>query len=164
MSDPITSGDEFPENIIEVMAVFFRAIEGVSGVELRSLNHLDANGTVGIDVAEWLPDTESYEVGGFGPSCVYYLIRVEHVVKHEDAALGRREHRRVGKIIQTMLYEDNPLQVSLRSLTRPAQGRRDRILKWTVLGQQFGANEIEGKFVSLSATDLSFTVESLQGA
>lgn len=58
-----------------------------------------------------------------------------------------------------MLYADDTLAVALAPLSRTADGIIERMLRWKVIGQRNGSSKINGAFVSLSATEFTFTTE-----
>lgn len=150
----------FPENIIDAMETHLLNVEGVDFVVPRSLNPTDPHGTLGLVVEEW--SVHEVEMGplGFEPSLSTYTFVLQHMVKESDQIIGEKLHRETAKRIRLMLYRDESLAVAFRQLQDVAGNRRERPLKWQILGQRFASNEIAGHFVSLSVTEFSFTTET----
>lgn len=151
----------FPDCVIATVGNRLLDLEAVLNVEYRSLSIDDPAGTVGFDVTEWVAGEE--EMAGFGkgmiPSTSDYLVTIEFLLKHSDSAVGERLHRQTTRDIRTMLYADDTLAVALAPLSRTADGIIERMLRWKVIGQRNGSSKINGAFVSLSATEFTFTTE-----
>ncbi len=152
--------DTFPDNVLWVVASRLQSLDGITNVVIRSLNPTDPNGTAGVDADEW--QSEDYEMGplGFEPTIKEYLGTIQLVVKDANAEEGRRLHRVLSKRMAAMLYRDEALNVALRGLVEREAGRGERLMQWKVMGQRFASNEINGTFVSMSATEFSFTTET----
>jgi hypothetical protein len=150
----------FPENVIDLLVEFASQLDGVSLVVARSLNMTDPNGCVGLDADEWVADeVEMGPTMGLEPTLSTYVINIQHMVKHADAIEGARLHREVAKSIRVMLYRNADLAVRFQGLVEDGE-RRERMLKWQVLGQRFASNDIQGIFTSMSATEFAFQTET----
>ena len=151
----------FPDCVLATVGNRLLTMEAVTNVEYRGLSMDDPKGTVGFDVTEWVAGEA--EMAGFGkgmiPATADYLVTIEFLYKHSNSAVGERLHRQTTRDIRTMLYADDTLAVALAPLSRTADGIIERMLRWKVIGQRSGSSKINSAFVSLSATEFTFTTE-----
>lgn len=142
----------FPNNVVDVLAEELVVVDGVESVLKRGLAPTDKNGSVGIAVEEWLPESWEMAGGSFEPTTSQYQLAIYHLVKHTNAIEGERLHREIASSIRSMLYRDESLQLALRSLRANEDNRTERILRWGCTGQRYASNDIDGQFVFASVT------------
>lgn len=152
--------DGYIEQVIDVIAERIAIVPNVENVVLRSLNTVDANGTLGIAVDDWTP--VEWEMTGDGvnePTIQRYTLSIQHLVKWGKQEEGERIHREVAKAVRLMLYRDPPFQVSLRSLVVQEDSRKERTLRFNIIDQKYASNDAGSSgFLFISVTN--FTVES----
>lgn len=143
---------DFPENIIEELAISLDLLDGIDKVVKRPVRPTDANGTAGVYAVDWSP--EDYQIGQYDPAVTRYLIAIQTFVKHGDDEEGVLLHGRLGKRVRVMLYRDDELRVRLGSLNTQELGVTERTQRWGVRTQRYLSNELQGTFLYLAVTEL----------
>lgn len=153
----------FPQNAVTLIADRCALIDVDLAVFKRPLRESDPRQSIGVVGQQWLPDEESYEMRGappgiHEPSLSHYLIGIQALVIDMDEERGLAVHSVLSKLLRTMLYRDDPLRVSLRSLSVTLSGSTERTQRFGVRTQRYMSNELSGSWLYLST--LEFWLET----
>lgn len=160
----ILSDKEFPMNIVDILRdrVNDRLLEG-SGAEciLRPLTPSDPNFSIGVFPFDWLPEEDSQEIGGGGvPTLQRYFIKIHLMVKSADPEEGRAIYANESKKLRLMLYHDRALGIALSQLREQSSEHVEQFKRARIQRQRFLNNELQGRFIFLSATDIWVETEN----
>lgn len=151
---------EWEEEALAIIATEAATVAGIEHVVERTVNRHDHHATLGLTIAEWVPD--EYEMAGSvaEPTLAHYEFLLAHLVKSAEPEKGLKMHREAAKSLRMMLYEPGGVQVSLGALVHEENGRRERFQRMYVTSQQFDGNQIDGEFIYLSVTELRVDTET----
>lgn len=148
---------DFPENVVEELAISLDVLEGIDVVVKRPLKPTDPNGAAGVYAVSWNP--EGYQIGQYDPAVTQYLFAIQTFVKHGDDEGGVALHSRLAKRVRVMLYRDDELRVRLGTLYTDESGIIERTQKWGVRTQRYLSNELQGTFMYLAVTEMYLETE-----
>lgn len=132
-----------------------------TNIQLRPIRTEDSGNSIGIYSASWLPDQDSYEIGnGYGPTCNYYMIKIQNVVKSANETMGRALFTNVAKMIRVILVRDPDFRVALLGLTEEMLSTKERVSKFSVTRQDYLSTRIQATFLYLATTDLLIETET----
>lgn len=151
----------FPSNAIELIAYRLNALYGPEVLVVkRRLKVTDNTQSIGVFPITWLPDVTSFEMPSKEPTVQRYMIGVQSFVKDSDEQRGIAVHSVMAKVIRSMLYNDNPLQVGLNSLSVTMNGATEKIQRRGINRQQFLDNLIDGVWNYLSTLEYYIETET----
>ena len=156
----------FPNNAVAAIKTAMQSIDSDLRIYGRPLRKSDPAQSVGVYGLQWLPDEQSYEIGGGlrgpgEPTISQYLISVQAFVKDMDEERGLAVHSVLSKLIRTTLYRDPTLMLGLRSLTVTMSGSTERTQRYGTKIVRFLSNEIDGNFLYLSTLEFFLETETV---
>lgn len=157
------SGEQFPNNIVDILSLRTALIDTDLFVCQRPLRETDPNQSVGIFGANWMPEDESYEMLGAAragqPTLSKYFVTVQGLIRDTDKERGLNVHGVLARMLRSMVYTDAPLRVALSTLSSSLNGRTESSQRWGVTQQRFLANEISGEWLYMSILELWLETE-----
>jgi hypothetical protein len=160
----------FPNNIVDILATRFQAIDPDLKVFMRPLRRSDPVQAVGVFGSLWSPDPSSMEMRGVPlgtapgrqlPTIQTYLVTVEAYIKDQDEVRGLATHSILSFLVRSMLYGDQPLRVGLAALSVASGSSIERAQRWGIRQQRFSSNEIQGAFLYLSTLEFWLETETI---
>lgn len=161
------SDDVFPNNVIQLVVARLITKYPNTFVCRRPLRAEDGTQSIGVYPTDWNPDDTSYEFrmpqalvpAGF-PTVQVYLINIQSFVKDTSEERGIGTHAVMSKAMRSLLYNDSPLAVGLRSLRVSMDGATEVIQKRKIVRQKFVSNEINAEWLYLSTLQLQIETET----
>lgn len=151
----------FPNNAIELIATRLQMLyPNDLVVRKRPLRNTDPTKSVGIFPTDWLPDETSFEFKSLQPTVQTYLIKIQAFCKDTNEEKGIATHSVMSKVIRSMLYNDEPLNVGLNALSVTMDGTIERIQRRGIRRQRYISNEIDGTFLYLSTLEVFLETET----
>ena len=152
----------FPNNAVAVIKTGMQSIDPDLRIYGRPLRKSDPAQSIGVYGQQWLPNEQSFEVGGTGePSLSSYVITIQAFVKDMDEERGLDIHSVLSKLIRTTLYRDTSLMLALRALTVTMSGSIERTQRYGVKTVRYLSNEIDGNFLYLSTLEFFLETETV---
>lgn len=128
---------------------------------LRPLDPTDPAFSIGLFPFDWTPDDDSQEIGGGGvPTLQKYFIKIQLMIKSSDKEEGRAIYANESKKLRVMLYHDRALGIALQSLREQSSEHVEHFKRARIQRQRFLNNELQGRFIFLSATDIWVETEN----
>lgn len=152
----------FPNNMVPKIISALTAYIPLATYVERPCLQLDPSGCIGVYPTEWTADDDSYEIGQYGPTCSYYMLRVDNIVKALSEEAGRAQHSNIAKMIRVILYRDPDLRVALLGLSETILGVKEQVSKYRVIKQQYLASRINATFYYMAQTTIRVETSSTQ--
>lgn len=149
----------FPNNVVDLMATRFQAIDADLQIYKRPLRPTDGTQVIGVFGRQWTPEDDSREFGSKQPTIQNYLINVQAFVLDADEERGLAVHSVLSAMVRTVLYNDGPLNIALASLSVTLLGSTERFRRSKVRVQNYVSNEVQGNFLYLSTLDYELQTE-----
>ena len=154
---------QFPNNIVEMVALRSQLIDTDLFIAKRPLRPTDPNQSIGVVASNWVPNDESKEMLGSAyamqPPLSRYSVSVQALIRDTQQDRGLNVHSVLSRMIRSMVYTDTPLRVALSGLTSTLNGMTEHTQRWGVTQQRFFANEIGGDWNYLSILELWLETE-----
>lgn len=153
----------FPNNVVNLVADHAQLLDEELAIFKRPLRKSDPAQSIGVFGAQWVPDEDSFEMGGGNhePTLASYMISLQAFVADFDEERGLATSSVLSTLVRAMLSRDPDLRVALRALTVLIAGSTERTRKYSVRNQRFNSNEIDGRFLYLST--IEFWLETERG-
>lgn len=153
----------FPNNIVNLVHDAAKLLDPDVQTFKRPLRRSDPGLSIGVFGSQWVPDTDSFEMGGppmggHEPSLAGYVVSIQAFVQDFDEERGLATSSVFSTMVRAMLFRNAALRVSLRALSVTIEGSTERTRRYGVTAQQFNSNEIDGNFLYLST--LEFWLET----
>lgn len=153
----------FPNNAVNVIVQHLQTLDVDLAMFRRPLRKSDPRQSVGVFGSQWVPDQDSYEIGGslpgfHEPTLSQYLISIQAFVSDFDEERGLATSSILSTMVRAMLLRNDNLRVALRALSVALEGSTERTRRYEVRAQRFNSNEIDGNFLYLST--LEFWLET----
>lgn len=141
----------FPGNAIQLLTTRIGLMDTDLFVAKRPLRNTDPAQSVGVYGDQWVPNEDSYEIGGVEPTLGTYLLGIQSLASHTDEVIGLATHSTMTKKIRSMLYRDAPLRVALQRLSVVDEyGVTEATQRFGIRGTQYRANDLQGQWLYLS--------------
>lgn len=157
----------FPMNIVQIIALIASDLgeeeldpKDRLNILKRPLRPEDKTQSIGITPLDWSPELGTRQMGHgrAEPMLQQYRILVQGMVKSGSEEEAIHKHSVLSYLIRQMLYRDKALEVGLSELSVSLGGSVEKFARKDVLTQDYGNNDVDKKFVYLSATE--FLVET----
>lgn len=149
----------FPNNVVDLMATRFQAIDPDLQIYRRPLRATDGTQAIGVFGRQWTPEDDSREFSRKQPTIQNYLITVQAFVLDADEERGLAAHSVLSAMVRTVLYNDGPLNIALASLSVTLLGSTESFRRSKVRVQNYISNEVQGNFLYLSTLDYELQTE-----
>lgn len=156
----------FPNNIVIALRDDFAEIappnpeDSDPGIPVfaRPIKVTDPNQCIGVTAGMWMPDEESYELGGglarTGATINSYIIGVQTFIKHSDETQGLALSATLAGAIRNRITMSVQNRGALSQLSASEFGYRESFSRASLENQRFISNELQGKFLYMSSLEL----------
>ena len=154
----------FPNNVVDLLHKRLSLMDDDLFVIRRPLRETDPQQSIGIFAMQWVPNEESYEFLGVPkattPTLQTYLIMIQAFIRDADEERGLATHSVLTKMVRSILYRDDPLQVGLSSLVVSMSSSLERAKRWGLRQSRYFSNELNGDWLYLSTTEFWLETET----
>lgn len=153
----------FPNNVVNLIYAQAQQLDADLAMFKRPLRRSDPGQSIGVYGSQWVPDEDSFEMGGSSagfhePTLASYLVSIQAFVADFDEERGLATSSVLSTMVRSMLHRNDNLRVALRALSVVMEGSTERTRRFSVRTQRFNSNEIDGNFLYLST--LEFWLET----
>lgn len=165
---------QFPNNVVKVIADELVKLNGdppdPNGISVfrRPLRQGDPKLSAGIFASLWLPNEQSYEIGGATlggmrqeATLNQYVISIQTLVMDADETRGLAVSAAFAKTVRDMLLRNPHVGVALSSLSvTDANGLTERVHRRSIRTQRYISNEVQGSWTYLASLELTIETET----
>lgn len=158
-------GDEavFPNVIVDLFFDRIPQTLPVQAVFKRPMRASDLDQSIFVYSSNWRPDSNTYEIGGHGPSVEKYEIGMQALIKDTDRDRGANRLGVLSELLRTFVYSDEELRLGLGQLSTSFGGKTKKVQKTVVTKQNyFVATPKSRQFLYLSEMTLTVDVQIIK--
>lgn len=151
------------QDVIDQTAQVLKTYLTDYGFVQRALRINDAELACGIFIAQQEGVQGSQETGNRGePTVQVYTFTIQLQVKHADAERGNAQILKDSKVLRTVLYRSQALEVAFGDLSETISGSLERYQRRGITRQRFLNMPLNNGTVFLSSTDFWVETETVR--